>query len=423
MADGPELAEHLEDALAVRRRHYMLHPMCWFKPRQPFFDAFSAVSGLSGEVAEATAYQLLDGEETPLTRLIDGLYELACTARRSPVLKGLITDLPPDIFERLSAHPEAVTLLTQLESFLQVYGERNGDGWGSEATLLTPTWQEQPERVLRLMAPYLNSNVESPTVIRDRARQRREEKVGALCDACADHNVVAEFRLQLAYARKAMTVLEYHNHYINQMAVGQLRLAILAAADWLVAHDVLRDRDEVFWLHFEEILAALRADQPDSFAETIFGRQAEHTQWQSLDPPPLLGTPPARLPKRPALQDELTQVVQLVEDGTLIGLGASPGRRSGRARLVPSAVSLPRVLPGDVLVAENVGPRWTPLFPVLGAVVLDGGSLGQHAAAMAREYGVPAVIGTQNATSRILDGLWITVDGTAGTVELPSKAP
>jgi phosphoenolpyruvate synthase/pyruvate phosphate dikinase len=82
----------------------------------------------------------------------------------------------------------------------------------------------------------------------------------------------------------------------------------------------------------------------------------------------------------------------------------------------PPAEPLPDLSPGDVLVAQNVGPRWTPIFPILGGLVLDGGSLGQHAAAAAREYAVPAVIGARDATRRIPDGDWVTVDGTAGTV-------
>jgi len=416
-AGGPELAEHLEDALAVRRRHYMLHPMCWFKPRQPFFDAFSAVSGLSGETAETAAYQLLDAEETPLTGLVDDLYALACTARRVPVLATLIADPPPDLFERLSGLPEAATFRAQLDEFIQVYSERNGDGWGSEATLLTPTWCEEPDQVLRLIAPYLDPSVESPAVIRTRARQKRDAQLQSLCDACGDQEAVAEFRRQLAYARKVMTVLEYHNHYIDQLAIGQLRQAILAAADWLVAQGVLAARDEVYWLYFDEILAALRADAPGSCAETLTARQVEHSQWRELDPPPLLGVPEAQLPERPPLRAQLTVEVSL-EPGHLTGLGASSGRHRGRARVVSPSVPLPDVSPGDVLVASNVGPRWTPIFAVLGALVLDGGSPGQHAAATAREYGVPAVIGTQNATRRIFEGAWVTVDGTAGTVEL-----
>jgi phosphoenolpyruvate synthase/pyruvate phosphate dikinase len=85
-------------------------------------------------------------------------------------------------------------------------------------------------------------------------------------------------------------------------------------------------------------------------------------------------------------------------------------------------VLLPEVEPGDVLVAENAGPLWTPVFPMLGALVLDQGVLMQHAATTAREYGVPAVINVGNATRRIKDGDWLIVDGGAGTVDIDAAS-
>jgi phosphohistidine swiveling domain-containing protein len=416
-ADGSELAEHLEDALAVRRRHWMLHPMLWFKPRQSFFDAFESVSGLAGEAAVRAAYQLLDGEETPLTTLLDGLYALAGIARETPVVADLVSESPPDVLERLDTLPDGATLRAQLDAFLEVFGEHNGDGWGSEATLLTPTWSEQPVQVLRLAALYLDPSVESPQAARVRSQRVRDVKVEALCAGCTDEETVAQFRRELAYARKVMTVLEYHNHYLNQMSVGQLRHAVLAAANWLVAQGALAERDEVFWLHFDEISASLRAEAPQSLAPVVDVRRVEHEEWIELEPPPILGVPDARLPGRPALQDEVA-LAESQAAGHITGLGASPGRYRGRARVVAATVTLPDLSPGDVLVAENAGPRWTPIFPILGALVLDSGSIGQHAAAAAREYGVPAVIETQNATRRISDGVWVTVDGTNGTVAL-----
>lgn len=79
---------------------------------------------------------------------------------------------------------------------------------------------------------------------------------------------------------------------------------------------------------------------------------------------------------------------------------------------------MPDLKPGEILVAENAGPGWTPLFPILCGIVLDLGAVTQHAATTAREYGIPAVMHTKNATLRIPDGAWITIDGSAGTVEI-----
>jgi pyruvate,water dikinase len=257
-------------------------------------------------------------------------------------------------------------------------------------------------------------------VARARAQAQRDEQLEQVLAACHDTAAVAELRHQLAYARRQEAVVEEHNHYLDQLAHGQLRQAVMAAARWLAAHGALASPDEVFWLHLREIVAALRAGAPPSFAACIAARRAQHAAWEKLTPPPLLGVPNARLPMRPPLRDKVRTTAAAGEK-RLVGLGASPGRCRGRARVVPSSVAWPDLLPGEILVAENMGPRWTPLIPVLGALVLDGGALGQHHSVIAREYGVPAVLGTGNATQRIPDGAWVTVDGTAGTVDIEAS--
>jgi pyruvate,water dikinase len=83
---------------------------------------------------------------------------------------------------------------------------------------------------------------------------------------------------------------------------------------------------------------------------------------------------------------------------------------------------VPEVAAGDILVAENAGPLWTPIFPILGGIVLDQGSVLGHAVLTAREYGIPAVMYTRNATQRIQEGAWLTVDGTEGFVEIVERS-
>lgn len=419
-AAGPALAEHLEDALAVSRRHYMLHSiLSGFGPHRSFLKAFAAVSGLAESEAEEAGYVLLLGEETPLTRLVDGLYELACLARQEAAVAALIANPPADAFDRLARLPGAAAFQNRLDEFLASYSERVGNGYGSEATICSPTWREKPIQLLNLIAPYLDPKLEAPAQARQKAEQARQERVEALYRNCDDPEAVAEFRRELVYARKAYTILETHNHYLDQMNIGQLRQAQLAAANWLVGSGLLAARDDIFWLRFEEILEALRRPGSGVLGELIAARRAQYAEWSQLEAPSILGIPAANLPERPPLRDEVTPL-EPARAGQLSGLGASPGRYRGRARVAPMSMSLPDLSPGEVLVAENVGPRWTPLFPILGGLILDGGSVGQHAAATAREYGLPAVIQTGQATRRIPDGAWVTLDGTAGTVVIES---
>jgi phosphohistidine swiveling domain-containing protein len=419
-ADGPALADHLADALAVRRRHTMLHPICWFTPRPSYVEAFERVSGLSGPAAEAAAYRLVEGEETVVTHLADCLYEMARDARKVPRLAALIADPPPDALAQIEAMPEAAAFRTMWTRLMETFGERVGRGWGFEPRFRTPTWREEPAQVFALLTAYLDADVEHPARQRARARQATDAEVEVLLASCADRDAVAAFRQELYRARRVTTALDYHNHYIDQMAFGQLRHAVRAAACWLAGVGTLNTPDEAYWLTFDEILAALRAPGlvlGERIVERrIAERQARYAEWAHLEAPPILGVPSHDLPpRRPAASAGHTPAGS---GGQVRGLGASRGRYTGIARVTLDPSRIPDLSPGDVLVAENVAPLWTPLLPVLGALVLDTGGLGQHAAATAREHGIPAVCDTLVATQRIPDGAQVTVDGTQGTVDI-----
>ena len=105
-------------------------------------------------------------------------------------------------------------------------------------------------------------------------------------------------------------------------------------------------------------------------------------------------------------------------DAVVVGEPASPGRASGVVRIVRGPEDFRGFRDGEVLVAGLTAPAWTPLFGRAAAVVTDGGTLAAHASLVAREYGIPAVVGTGDATLRLRDGQAVTVDGGAGTVEL-----
>jgi phosphoenolpyruvate synthase/pyruvate phosphate dikinase len=107
----------------------------------------------------------------------------------------------------------------------------------------------------------------------------------------------------------------------------------------------------------------------------------------------------------------------------LTGIGASPGTACGTARTVHSVDEFSAVKPGDIIVCRTTDPAWTPLFGVAAAVVTETGGLLSHAAIVAREYGIPAVLGVAGALARIAAGTTLVVDGTKGTVhEIPARS-
>jgi pyruvate,water dikinase len=111
------------------------------------------------------------------------------------------------------------------------------------------------------------------------------------------------------------------------------------------------------------------------------------------------------------------------EPNVLKGLGASRGTARGVARVITGLHEADRLAPGDILVCRTTAPPWTPLFTIAGAVVTDSGGLLSHSAICAREYGIPCVVATQDATARIPDGAMLSVDGTKGTVTIEDESP
>jgi pyruvate,water dikinase len=272
-----------------------------------------------------------------------------------------------------------------------------------------------------MIAPYLDESVEAPESLRVRMNRERDRQAESLCHERDDAETTAVFRRWLPMMRRARTDLENHNHYIDQMSVGQLRAALLAAGRWLVERGVIAERDDIFWLTREEMTDALRQSPSVPLGQTLADRKAQWNEWEEMAPPPILGIPESRLEPRPPLSDEMTAETAS-EDGILRGVGASAGRIRGRARVIPSGTQHPDVDPGEILVADYAGPAWTPLFPILGGIVLTRAALFHHAATTAREYGLPAVINIKDATKRIPDRAWVTLDGTTGEIFIEAEA-
>jgi phosphoenolpyruvate synthase/pyruvate phosphate dikinase len=144
--------------------------------------------------------------------------------------------------------------------------------------------------------------------------------------------------------------------------------------------------------------------------------------WQRITPPPSLGTPPQAPPTDNLLARStalfFSTPVRGSEPGVLRGHPSSPGTARAGARVIHRLAEAGTLQPGDVLVAEATAPTWTLLFAVASAVVTDVGGVLSHCAVVAREYHIPAVVGTGDATTRIADGQLLEVDGNAGIVRL-----
>lgn len=183
----------------------------------------------------------------------------------------------------------------------------------------------------------------------------------------------------------------------------------------LQAAGVIAAADDIFFLTHDELTAALTGT-PTSQPDTAPRRRAEWERQRRLTAPLTLGTPPRLIGDPIARAVDAARSSSGVPEGALLGHPASTGRATGRVHIITGPDDFAGFATGEVLVAKATAPAWTPLFARAAAVVTDGGTLAAHASLVAREYGIPAVVGTGDATTRLRTGQVVTVDGGAGTV-------
>jgi pyruvate,water dikinase len=327
--------------------------------------------------AEHAAPEELLGIENPAD---DAVWQLADAAQREAV-DDLIRDYTPAAaLERLRASGPGRRFLRELDGYLERYGGRAR--WHE---LSLPREAEQPTMTLDAVRLALEMG-ERP------ARVRAAE--------------TGDDRLRAAYALK-----ELHTYDIDYPGLLATREALLGFGRRLVGEGLLDAVDDVWMLEREELRSALT--ETLDLRSLVRRRREEQARGFAEGVRPFLGAPPDE-----RARDTVVENFYGSGGSALQGAGASPGVAEGVARVVADAGDFARIQPGDVLVTTTTTPAWTPLFPSLAGLVTETGGILSHAAVVAREYRLPAVVGAAGATTVIRDGVRLRVDGTAGTIAI-----
>jgi pyruvate,water dikinase len=183
--------------------------------------------------------------------------------------------------------------------------------------------------------------------------------------------------------------------------------ALLDEAERLVQAGVLREKEDIFYLRFQELHDVVRTNQLDD--QLIRRRKDEFRSYQALTPPRVL-TSEGEAVAGAYRRDDLPA-------GALVGLAVSAGTVEGRARVILDMAEAD-LEPGDILVTAYTDPSWSPIFVTIKGLVTEVGGLMTHGAVIAREYGLPTVVGVEHATRLIRDGQRIRLNGTNGYVEI-----
>jgi phosphohistidine swiveling domain-containing protein len=327
------------------------------------------------------------------------LEELAIQVRADPPVRAAFSELePPTLLTRLDSDAMLAGFRPKLRQFLDEYGHRETV---SPLVMTAPTWGDDPTPVLGMIKVLVEDQPKATATKPSAEAERR----------LLDHRLLRSPRRRAVVVRAIQAArmgaaFREDTHFHATRALPILRHMLMEAGRRLSEAGVLPEAEDVFHLHLEELealpgpddLAATDADRIRTTARDRAARRAE------LAGVPMLATA--------SLVDPAT----VAKDALVTGVPASGGRASGPVRVIREPAEFGALRSGDVLVCPYTNPTWTSLFQRAAAVVVDSGGVGSHAAIVAREYGIPAVMGTGSGTRVLADGQQITVDGDTGRV-------
>ncbi|MDX6533125.1 MAG: rifampicin phosphotransferase [Gaiellales bacterium] len=349
-------------------------------------------------------YRLLEGLPNESVAADTDLWRLAKHATHLDVAADLLEFPDASVRSRLALTMPGRLWLHELDRHLIRYGGRAH--WHE---LSLPRESESPQLTMASIRLFLQRG--EPPHSRAAERDRLEADVLARAPSIAD---------VLEPVKRAHPLKESHTYHIDYPGLQATRNALRAFGRRLAAEGILADPDGVWMLHRQELRDALTGSG-DSVAALVEQRGADLRGGRADGARPYLGEPPEDQDRHAALE-KFYGTAGAAGSGPLRGAAASPGVAEGPACVVSGADDFARVQAGDVLVATTTTPAWTPLFPSLAALVTDTGGILSHAAVIAREYGIPAVVGAGGATAAISDGQRLRVDGGRGEVTvIPSS--
>ena len=365
---------------------------------------------LLGDAAEPGELQeVLRGLPHNVTTEMDlELWGLTEKIRNDQPSHGAFTESSvPDLLQRYRERKLPPVAQRGLQSFLRRYGHRAV----AEIDLGIPRWSDDPSHLLGVISNYLRLNTDDldPIAQFHAGQARAESMITILTERMAERSQVRARMVGWALRRVRQLVgLRESPKFLLIVALATMREHLKVIGRQLAANKLIDQVDDVFFLDLGEVRRGLSGENVQPLV--VVRREAYEQELKRRHIPRLLlsdGTEPE------AIAGAAAGV-----DGALVGSPASTGTVTGPARVVLDPVGA-HLEPGEILVAPSTDPGWTPLFLTAGGLVMEMGGSNSHGAVVAREYGIPAVVGVPDATHKIETGQLITVDGAAGLVSLP----
>lgn len=348
---------------------------------------------------------------------VQELWELSRTVRSDAALRTLFERDSESVVSQIDFNPEFASFRVQFEKYLQRWGFR----CSAELMLTVPSFQEEPALLVDIIRAYATRDCESPAAALSRQLAEREQETRSLMRRLRWRRA-AVLRIVLRWTQAAISYRE-RARLKQALLYSRCRFLALALGNQFVARGHLSERDDVFWLTVSEVdeLAAGRAMFPHHVQELTAMRKRAHEELAATHPMNDFTLPEGGyLP----LGENITP--QQKDHGnsgthTLQGVGACGGRVTGRAVVLSDASEAGKLAAADILVTRQTDPGWASVFFLIKGLVIERGGMLSHGAIVAREFGIPCVVGVQHATRELSHAGQIEVDGDQGKVHVLDK--
>jgi rifampicin phosphotransferase len=336
------------------------------------------------------------------------LLDVADVIRPYPEVIDYLQPVKDDNFlDELAKFNGGQEIRDAIDAYLNKYGMR----CSGEIDITKPRWSEKPTTLVPMMLSNIknfepNAGIRKFEQGRQEALKKEQELLDRLKQLPDGEQKAEETKRMINLVRNFIGYREYPKYDIVSRYFIY-KQALLKEAEQLVQANVIHEKEDIYYLTFEELREVVRTNKLDY--QIISKRRDEHKIYEKLTPPRVI-TSDGEIIAGAYKRENLPA-------GAIVGLPVSSGAIEGRARVILN-IEDADIEDGDILVTSFTDPSWTPLFVLIKGLVTEVGGLMTHGAVIAREYGLPAVVGVENATRLIKDGQRIRVNGTDGYVEI-----
>ena len=423
----PELAVLLEDAIDMHDRHWKIHWMLNFAQLSATQRLRATMKRVRGRVDEALLGRLQNSAADRNWDSIEGLWAMKEEVKANRDLTEAFSGDGQSILRALKRTERGRRFIAdRLTPYQREFGWRAV--WSHE--FIFPTFLEKPEPILEQVRDYLRTDYDYPAAVKT-VRDTIDNACVELLDGLSGHDRDDLDAANAVNLRMAPLTPDHH-FYIDQGANARMRAVLMAAGAALRAAGWLIEADDVMFLRYRELRSiigqsvtadeATRADARTRTQALVTERRAQRDAAASIRPRDWIGTVTQSQLDFPywvnwGYPDRFYRSAS-DDTATIVGIGGSPGCVEGSARVVRDTADFEDVKDGEVLVCQMTNPAWVVLFTKIAGLVTDTGGTTSHPAVLAREFEIPAVVGTSDASRRIVTGDRIRVDGDAGTVSV-----